>query len=53
VLILNQIANGRPERLPDLIPEVVYLAVSPFAGHEEAIRQSRLARENEASGAPR
>jgi AcrR family transcriptional regulator len=53
VLILNQIANGKTKRLPDLLPEIVYLAVSPFAGHEEAIRQSRLARENETSGAAR
>lgn len=51
VLILNQLANGKPERLVDLVPEVVYLAVSPFGGHEEAIRQSRLAREGETSGA--
>ena len=44
VLIFNQIATGKPERLPELLPEIVYLAVSPFGGHEEAIRQSRLAR---------
>jgi AcrR family transcriptional regulator len=50
VLILNQIAAGRAERLPELLPEVVYLAVSPFGGHEEALRQSRLARES-ATGA--
>jgi AcrR family transcriptional regulator len=45
VLILNQIATGKADRLPDLLPEIVYLSVSPFGGHEEAIRQSRLARE--------
>lgn len=50
VLILNQIANGKTKSLPDLLPEIVYLAVSPFGGHEEAIRQSRLVRENETSG---
>jgi len=43
VLILNQIAIGATERLPDLLPELVYLAVSPFGGHEEALRQSQLA----------
>jgi AcrR family transcriptional regulator len=43
VLILNQIATDRPERLPDLLPELVYLAVSPYGGHEEALEQSRLA----------
>lgn len=51
VLILNQIVNGEPKRLPDLLPEIVYLAISPFGGHEEAIRQARLVRANEASGA--
>ena len=43
VLLLNQIATGKADRLPELLPEVVYLAVSPYAGHEEALKQSRLA----------
>lgn len=42
VLILNQIAAGEVERLPELLPEIVYLAVSPYAGHEEALEQSRV-----------
>ncbi len=50
VLILNQIAVGDADRLLDLLPEVVYLAVSPFGGHEEAIRQSRIAREGTGEG---
>ncbi|HVD40130.1 MAG TPA: TetR/AcrR family transcriptional regulator [Solirubrobacterales bacterium] len=50
VLILNQIATGQPERLPELLPELVYLAVSPYGGHEEALRQSRLAGKTETSG---
>jgi AcrR family transcriptional regulator len=50
VLILNQIATGEPERLPELLPELVYLAVSPFGGHEEAIRQSRLAHKDATEG---
>jgi AcrR family transcriptional regulator len=45
VLILNHIATGNADRLLDLLPEVVYLVVSPFGGHEEAIRQSQLAKE--------
>lgn len=45
VLILNQIAIGEADRLPELLPEIVYLAVSPFGGHEAALRQSHLARE--------
>lgn len=51
VLILNQIATGRPDRLPELLPEIVYLAVSPFGGHDEALRQSRLAAKHEIGGA--
>lgn len=46
VLILNQIATGKAGCLPELLPEVVYLAVSPFGGHEEALNQSQLARES-------
>lgn len=46
VLILNQIAKGEAERLPDLLPELVYLAVCPFGGHEAALEQSRLVRED-------
>lgn len=46
VLILNQIAMGKAERLPDLLPELVYLAVCPYGGHEAALEQSRLARED-------
>lgn len=53
VLILNQIATGQGDRLLELLPELVYLAVSPFGGHEEALEQSRLARASEASGASR
>jgi AcrR family transcriptional regulator len=46
VLILNQIAIGKADRLPELLPEIVYLAVSPFGGHEAALRQSQLAGES-------
>jgi AcrR family transcriptional regulator len=53
VLILNQIATGEPHRLPELLPEIVYLTVSPYGGHEEAVRQSRLAGKSEISGAAR
>jgi AcrR family transcriptional regulator len=51
VLILNQIATGKPDRLLELLPEVVYLTVSPFGGHEEALRQSRQAGKTEIRGA--
>jgi AcrR family transcriptional regulator len=45
VLILNELATGRPDRLPELLPELVYLAVGPFGGHEEALKQAHLARQ--------
>lgn len=43
VLIFNQIAAGRTDQLPELLPEIVYIAVVPFAGHDEATRQAQLA----------
>jgi AcrR family transcriptional regulator len=43
LLILNEIAAGRAERLEDLLAEIVYLAVVPFGGHEQAVAQARLA----------
>ena len=52
VLILNQIATGKIDRLPELLPEIVYLAVSPLGGHEEALEQSRRARGTD-SGTPK
>jgi AcrR family transcriptional regulator len=42
VLVYNQILAGRTAELPDLLPEVVYAALLPFAGHEEALRQARV-----------
>jgi AcrR family transcriptional regulator len=53
VLIFNQIAIGKAASLPELLPEIVYLAVGPFGGHEEGMCQARLAREqiqNRAAG---
>jgi AcrR family transcriptional regulator len=43
LLVFHEVAAGRPERLPALVPDIVYLAVAPFAGHDEALRQARLA----------
>lgn len=42
VLILDQLASGRARQLPALLPEIVYVAILPFAGHDEALRQARL-----------
>jgi AcrR family transcriptional regulator len=53
VLILNQIATGKPDQLLELLPEIVYLTVSPYGGHEEALRQSRRARKSEDAVAAR
>jgi AcrR family transcriptional regulator len=46
LLILNEVAAGHPERIPALQPEIVYLAVAPFAGHEEALVEARIAATN-------
>lgn len=43
LLILSQIAAGKSSQLPDLLPEIVYLAIAPFAGHHAALEQVRLA----------
>lgn len=45
LLIFHEVAAGRAERLPALAPNIVYLAIAPFAGHDEALRQARLARD--------
>lgn len=43
VLIFSTLTAGQAERLTELLPEIVYLAVAPFAGHDEALRQAQLA----------
>jgi AcrR family transcriptional regulator len=43
VLIFNQIAAGRAAQLPELLSEIVYVALLPFTGHEEAVRQAQVA----------
>jgi AcrR family transcriptional regulator len=43
LLVFHEVAAGRAERLPALVPDIVYLAIAPFAGHDEALRQARLA----------
>jgi AcrR family transcriptional regulator len=52
LLIFSQVAAGRTERLPDLQPEIIYLAVAPFAGHEEAVRQAHPAYTGNAGAVP-
>lgn len=50
LLILNQIAADGSDQLPNLLPEIVYLAVAPFAGHAAAVEQAELARQSGARG---
>jgi AcrR family transcriptional regulator len=45
LLIFNEIAAGRSGQLGSLHPEIVYLFLAPFVGHDEAIQQSRLAKQ--------
>jgi AcrR family transcriptional regulator len=42
LLIFDQLLAGRVKKLPALLPEVVYIVILPFAGHDEALRQARL-----------
>lgn len=42
VLIGEKMVAGEFERLPDLLPELVYIALLPFAGQEEALRQAQM-----------
>jgi AcrR family transcriptional regulator len=50
LLVFNQTATGPSDDLLALLPDIVYLAVAPFGGHEEALAQARLARS--ANGRP-
>lgn len=43
ILIFSKVTAGLTDRLTELLPELVYLGVAPFAGHEKALRQTRLA----------
>lgn len=52
ILVFNQIVTGRTRQLPDLLGEIVYIALLPFAGHDEAMKQAQRAAEN-AESAPR
>jgi AcrR family transcriptional regulator len=52
LLIFHEVAAGRAEHLPDLVPDIVYLAIAPFAGHEEGLREARLAAESVAETTP-
>lgn len=40
-LIVGQILAGNTDRLPELLPDVVYIVTIPYLGQDEALRQSR------------
>ena len=42
-LIVGQILAGNTGRLPELLPDIVYIVTVPYLGHDEALRQSREA----------
>jgi AcrR family transcriptional regulator len=43
LLVYSRVSAGEQSTLPELLPELVYLAVAPFAGHGEALRLARQA----------
>lgn len=45
LLVFDRVTAGQAERLPELLPELVYLAVAPFAGHGAAIEEARACSE--------
>ncbi len=53
LLILNQLTGDGARRLADLEPEIVYLALAPFLGHREALKQARPVGGTEREAAPR
>jgi AcrR family transcriptional regulator len=42
-LIVGQILAGNTERLPELLPDIVYIVTVPYLGQDEALRQSHEA----------
>jgi AcrR family transcriptional regulator len=40
-LIVGQILAGNAERLPELLPDIVYITTIPYLGQDEALRQFR------------
>lgn len=44
VLIAEHIAAGQIDDLPSLLPELVYIALLPYAGQDAALEQARLGR---------
>jgi len=51
-LVRRELAAGRAEQLPEILPECVYIATVPFLGQAEALRLARRARELSLPAAP-
>jgi AcrR family transcriptional regulator len=49
-LVVGQILAGNTERLPELLPDLVYILTIPYLGQDEALRQSREAERSLHSG---
>jgi AcrR family transcriptional regulator len=52
LLVFHEVAAGRAAQLLALAPNIVYLGIAPFAGHEEALRQARLAKDEPPTRVP-
>lgn len=50
-LIVGQVLAGNTERLPELLPDIVYIVTIPYLGQDEALRQSREAEKSLRPGA--
>lgn len=50
-LIVGQILAGNTDRLPELLPDIVYIVTIPYLGQDEALRQSREAERSLRPGA--
>jgi hypothetical protein len=53
LLVFDRVTAGEAERLPELLPELVYLAVAPFAGHDTALAEAAACAPPLAAGAAR
>jgi AcrR family transcriptional regulator len=50
LLIRRELIAGRAERLPELLPDIIYGTVVPFLDQREALRYAELARELQKDG---
>jgi len=50
LLVFDRVTAGDAERLTELLPEIVYLAVAPFAGHDAALEEAAACSETVGAG---